>query len=30
MDLSELRGQIDAIDDQLVNLFAQRMEVSAS
>ena len=29
MDLQELRGQIDQIDDQLVKLFAQRMEVSA-
>ncbi len=29
MDLKELRSQIDSIDDQLVNLFAQRMEVSA-
>ena len=29
MDLNELRGQIDNIDDQLVRLFAQRMEVSA-
>ena len=29
MDLSELRLQIDEIDDQLVKLFAQRMEVSA-
>jgi len=30
MDIQELRGRIDAIDDQLVELFAQRMEVSAS
>ena len=29
MDLKELRSQIDTIDDQLVKLFAQRMEVSA-
>jgi len=29
MDLKELRGQIDQIDDQLVDLFAQRMAVSA-
>ena len=29
MDLQELRGQIDGIDDQLVKLFAQRMAVSA-
>ena len=29
MDLSELRGQIDQIDDELVKLFAQRMEVAA-
>ena len=29
MDLSELRSQIDAIDDQLVQLFAQRMYVAA-
>ena len=30
MDIQELRGRIDAIDDQLVALFAQRMEVSAA
>ncbi len=30
MDLQELRSQIDQIDDQLVKLFAQRMEVSAA
>ena len=30
MDIQELRGKIDAIDDQLVELFAQRMEVSAA
>ncbi len=29
MDLNELRLEIDKIDDQLVQLFAQRMEVSA-
>ncbi len=29
MELSELRGKIDNIDDQLVKLFAQRMEVAA-
>ena len=29
MDLNELRGQIDKIDDQLVELFCQRMEVAA-
>ena len=29
MDLSELRAKIDSIDDQLVQLFAQRMSVSA-
>ena len=29
MELQELRGQIDLIDDQLVKLFAQRMDVAA-
>ena len=29
MDISELRGQIDQIDDELVKLFSQRMAVSA-
>lgn len=29
MDIQQLRGQIDAIDDQLVQLFCQRMEVAA-
>ncbi len=29
MDLSELRSQIDTIDDELVRLFGQRMEVAA-
>lgn len=29
MDLKDLRNDIDAIDDQLVKLFAQRMEISA-
>ncbi len=28
MDINELRKQIDAIDDQLVRLFVQRMEVA--
>ena len=30
MDLNELRGQIDKIDDQLVKLFAKRMDVAAA
>lgn len=30
MDLQELRSQIDQIDDQLVELFVKRMEVSAA
>ena len=30
MDLKELRGQIDAIDDQLVELFAKRMDIAAA
>ena len=30
MDLKELRGQIDEIDDQLVELFAKRMDISAA
>ena len=30
MDLKELRGQIDEIDDQLVELFAKRMDVAAA
>ena len=30
MDLKELRGQIDEIDDQLVELFTKRMEVAAA
>lgn len=30
MDLNELRGQMDQIDDQLVNLFCQRMDVAAA
>ena len=30
MDLNELRGQIDEIDDQLVKLFAKRMDVAAA
>ena len=29
MDIKELRGQIDQIDEQLVKLFAQRMDVAA-
>ncbi len=29
MDLSELRMQIDSIDDQLVKLFCQRMDIAA-
>ncbi len=29
MNLTQLRNQIDSIDDELVSLFAQRMEVSA-
>ena len=29
MDIKELRGQIDTIDDQLVQLFCQRMDVAA-
>ena len=29
MDISELRSHIDTIDDQLVQLFAQRMDVAA-
>ena len=29
MDLKELRSQIDDIDDQLVKLFAQRMDIAA-
>jgi len=29
MDLQELRAQIDKIDDQMVQLFAQRMDVAA-
>ena len=30
MDLKELRGQIDEIDDQLVELFAKRMDIAAA
>lgn len=30
MDLNELRGQIDHIDDQLVELFTKRMNIAAS
>ena len=29
MDLNEIRNQIDQIDDQLVQLFCQRMNLSA-
>ena len=29
MDIQELRGQIDQIDDQIVQLFGQRMDVAA-
>ena len=29
MDLTELRNQIDGIDDQLVQLFCRRMELCA-
>ena len=29
MDITELRGQIDEIDDQLVKLFCQRMDIAA-
>ena len=29
MDLSQLRLQIDNIDDQLISLFGQRMQVAA-
>ena len=29
MDLSQLRGEIDQIDDQLISLFGQRMEIAA-
>ena len=29
MDISELRNEIDTIDDQLVKLFGQRMDVAA-
>lgn len=30
MDLNELRGQIDHVDDQLVELFTKRMNIAAS
>lgn len=30
MDLKELRGQIDKIDDQLVELFTKRMDIAAA
>ena len=29
MDMNELRGKIDKIDDELVQLFCQRMDVAA-
>ena len=28
MDLQELRAQIDAVDEQIVDLFEKRMEIS--
>ena len=28
MDLLELRGQIDAIDEQIVDLYEKRMDIS--
>ena len=30
MELSEIRAKIDAVDDQLLDLFLERMELSAS
>jgi len=30
MDLKELRGQMDAVDDQLTELFVRRMDISAA
>ena len=30
MDLSQLRGEIDRIDSQIVELYEQRMEVSSA
>ena len=30
MDLSQLRGEIDRIDSQIVDLYEQRMEVSSA
>ena len=29
MDIQELRGEIDSIDDQLIRLFVQRMAVAS-
>ena len=29
MDLTQLRGRIDAIDDELIRLFCRRMDVAA-
>ena len=29
MDLTELRGQIDEIDDEIIKLFCRRMDVAA-
>ena len=29
MDLTQLRSQIDNIDDQIISLFGQRMEIAA-
>ena len=29
MDITELRGEIDKIDDELLKLFCARMEISA-
>ena len=29
MDLNEIRGEIDKIDDELVRLFCQRMHAAA-
>ena len=29
MDIQDLRNEIDTIDDQLVKLFAQRMDVAS-
>ena len=29
MDLTELRGQIDEIDDEIIKLFCRRMDIAA-